>query len=790
MVTQRNKSFTNKHRASSIDDLLSSWLQEDDAIKSEQLLLQFISEYAEPMIKAVITQERQRNWLDHFTFRHHEAADIRNEIIVRLLESLQRLKSDPHKKQVGGLGEDIIRAVRKSISKDLRRDHSVARVSLDDLQHAERYELSSGADISDDSPLSLEELVTSSSASLNEASISDSSSSIVQRLYLQQAWAQLCGLPFPQRFAFLLSLKDEQGNGLLALLPAIGIASESQIAEALEMSLTRLSELWGDLPLHDAQIAKLLGLTRQAIVNYRQRVPNRLARLLLDFRSNKYSPNEQPNLDDDWLLIESEVVQPLRNIDSLEKMAKGIEIMERLPAEATTLPDGLNEAKRRITFISSLARDYFTRMTPSGQVIVLEELRRELEAFRDAMAFVKPPVGPNFQPLTLRWLYIAKKKETECRKRLVSTPILNPFIAAGNPLQPRDHDLFKGRKDIIIAIEENIINPSQRPALLLYGRRRIGKSSTLLNLPVLLSSRFVPIYIDCQNAKWRDSDAMFCYQLVNVIYGELFQRTLHEGLSKPQIEEFEKHAFTRFDDYLDRIEDLSLRMGKQLLLTFDEYERMEEGVRMGSITREVFNQLRHIVQHRERLVVLFSGSHRFEEARTVNWADYLINVKTLELSYLAPDEARELVERPVPGFKLRYEPSVVERILQLTHCQPYLLQAVASDLVNYLNGQKRQIATLTDLEVAVEKVLVTAQAYFHYLWSEDCNDAERELLHALSMDEAIGAHITHHQSEWRRLHRKEIVELQDRRHRFAVELFRRWILKNQIAPSLQLSTNQ
>jgi len=74
------------------------------------------------------------------------------------------------------------------------------------------------------------------------------------------------------------------------------------------------------------------------------------------------------------------------------------------------------------------------------------------------------------------------------------------------------------------------------------------------------------------------------------------------------MEKFEQHTHTCFDNYLDRIEDLSRRIGKQILLTFDEYERMEEGVRTGSITREVFNQLRHLVQHRERLVVLFSGS--------------------------------------------------------------------------------------------------------------------------------------------------------------------------------------
>jgi uncharacterized protein len=482
------------------------------------------------------------------------------------------------------------------------------------------------------------------------------------------------------------------------------------------------------------------------------------------------------------------LIDSLQTVNNPKQIVRATKLMKSLPEASPYFPKGFDEALRRIKELASIAKDYSTRMTVVGQLNALGELRGGLEALRDAMGLTKGPVGPEFQLLATRWLETVKKAEAECQKQLDFISLSNPFVA-GNPLQPHDVNLFKGRKDIIVAIEENIINLGKRPALLLYGRRRIGKSSTLLNLSRLLSSQYVPVYLDCQNAKWRDSDAMFCYQLVKAIYGELFQRTLHAGLSKPQEGEFKHHTFTRFDDYLDRVENLSRRIGKQLLLTFDEYERMEEGVRTGSITREVFNQLRHIVQHRERLVVLFSGSHRFEEARTVNWADYLINVKTLELSYLMPDEARELVERPVPDFNLLYEPGVVERILQLTHGQPYLLQTVASDLVNYLNGQKRQTATLTDLEVAVEKVLVTAQAYFHYLWSEDCNDAERELLHSLVMDEAVGAQISQHQDAWQSLNRKEIVELCDNRYHFTVELFRRWILKNQIAPSLHLSTN-
>lgn len=468
------------------------------------------------------------------------------------------------------------------------------------------------------------------------------------------------------------------------------------------------------------------------------------------------------------------IADKLQPIGGIEGMANSAEIVELIPDHKT--PKSLIEARYRVNNISTLAQEYLTRATPVGQAKILEDLRVELEIFWNVALLAKRPIRFTFQPHISRWLEIVKEAEAQCRRRLDFTPIRNPFVA-GNPLQLRDDELFKGRKDIIVAIEENIINPGQRPALLLYGRRRIGKTSTLLNLPRLLSSQFVPVFVDCQNAKWRDGNAAFCYHLASSVYGELFQRNLLDDLRKPMLEQFEKYAFTRLDEFLDQVEALSRRINKQILLTFDEYERLEEGIAAQKITREVFNQLRNIVQHRERIVVLFSGSHRFEELRVVNWSDYLINVKTLELSFLAPEDARELLTEPVPA--LHYEPGVVDKIIALTHCQPYLLQAVASDLVNYLNAQKRQTATMADLDVAVAKVLVTADAYFHNNW-EECAETEREVLRALVRGEADRVAAPQYQTAVQSLRRKEIVEMRDDRYLFAVELFRLWILKNHL----------
>jgi uncharacterized protein len=470
----------------------------------------------------------------------------------------------------------------------------------------------------------------------------------------------------------------------------------------------------------------------------------------------------------------------LKQLSGLDGIAKAGELLEFIPFDARSVLPGIDEARTRCEAISNLARNYQARVTSAGRSKLLEEMEREIDAFGKAMALTRAPVGPTFQRIAQNWLEIIIKEKSENQKNLSPALISNPFIV-GNPLEERDHDLFKGRKDIILSIEENIINPSQRPALLFYGRRRTGKTSTLLNLPRLLNSQFISVYINLQDAEWRDGNGAFCYHLISVIIKALAKRGIswHDDLKNPTVDEFDGLTFTRLNEYLDRIEAISRRIDKQVLLTFDEYERIEDGLVDNKISREILNQLRVIVQHRERIVVLFSGSHRFSELKLVNWSNYLIDARTIELSFLAPDEGRELIEKPTPGFNLNYDSGVVERILRLTNCQPYLLQAIASDLVNYLNTQKRTLASMADVEVAAERVLVTSQGYFYNIWTEDCSEIERAQLMAIAANSS--AQTERPDSEaLLNLYHKEVIKRVDDRWQLTVELFHRWILKNQV----------
>jgi len=106
---------------------------------------------------------------------------------------------------------------------------------------------------------------------------------IEKRMFLQRLWEELQQLPLNQRAALLLNLKDASGSGCITLFPAIGIATVRQLAKALEITAERFADVWNELPLEDARIAELLGLTRQQVINARKSGRERLARRLKGF---------------------------------------------------------------------------------------------------------------------------------------------------------------------------------------------------------------------------------------------------------------------------------------------------------------------------------------------------------------------------------------------------------------------------------------------------------------------------------------------------------------------------
>jgi len=106
----------------------------------------------------------------------------------------------------------------------------------------------------------------------------DVAGSAERREQLARLWDEVRRLPHRQCAALLLNLRDGETRGVIALLPMLGVARVSEIAEAVRMDAAEFAALWDRLPLEDAVIAELLGATRQQVINLRKVARERLAR--------------------------------------------------------------------------------------------------------------------------------------------------------------------------------------------------------------------------------------------------------------------------------------------------------------------------------------------------------------------------------------------------------------------------------------------------------------------------------------------------------------------------------
>lgn len=98
------------------------------------------------------------------------------------------------------------------------------------------------------------------------------------RASVERLWREILELPPLQRSALLLHLRDPDGVNIVALMVVIGVATEEEVAAALNVSVDELGELWSRLPLDDLTIGRHLGRTRQQIINLRKSARVRLNR--------------------------------------------------------------------------------------------------------------------------------------------------------------------------------------------------------------------------------------------------------------------------------------------------------------------------------------------------------------------------------------------------------------------------------------------------------------------------------------------------------------------------------
>jgi AAA+ ATPase superfamily predicted ATPase len=452
--------------------------------------------------------------------------------------------------------------------------------------------------------------------------------------------------------------------------------------------------------------------------------------------------------------------------------------------ERSQLPAYLAKAVPAFEELARHAQQHMAATLPYNRRRAVERLRDGADALAGELAMTGAAFASMWAQTARKWRDVAMERLAELGEEEASGHIHNPFVF-GQPIEETETNLFVGRRGVVREIEMSLLGAAQKPALVLWGPRRMGKTSVLLQLPRLLGEEFVAAFVDMQAMQVRESVVAFLRSLSAAAAAGMQRRGL--DMEPLDASELEPSPFTTFAGWMERVEHL-LGDKRYLLLCLDEFERLERSIRDGKLPEELMDQIRHMIQHHGRVVLLFAGSHRPDEME-LNWPDALISTRTIRVSYLGEDEARQLITEPVPGFPVQFGPGAVELVLEVTRCQPYLVQAVCFELVNVLNAAGRRDATVDDVAEAVGLALESTHLYLAEMWRQ-LSTEQQTLLQRLAdyehgadserLAEATGLEVSSAESDLRAMARLSIVEVgrETARWRLQIPMVAEWVQRH------------
>ena len=310
----------------------------------------------------------------------------------------------------------------------------------------------------------------------------------------------------------------------------------------------------------------------------------------------------------------------------------------------------------------------------------------------------------------------------------------------------------------------------------------------------------IPVMIDMQGISYKITIQSFLYSVAVAIARAMKKH--HLTVTVPRPDDFASNPTQDFFVFLDSLEE---KLGeRKLILLIDEFEVLEDQVKKGNLEPEIFEYLRDILQHRQNINFLFSGSHQIIE-HTRSYSSTFFNIaRHYKLNRLNKEGADALIQEPVAGF-LEYEPLNIEKIHQLTNDQPYLIHLMCRAIVDYCNEKHKTYVTINDVNIVLDEVMQTIHYYFNWLWDQ-VSPQERVILsalaeggredgHWLALDEVIELYQRFHipfkreylLDDLRKLIDFDVVEnlasdprdtvLDSSRFRIPVGLIRRWLLR-------------
>jgi tetratricopeptide (TPR) repeat protein len=276
----------------------------------------------------------------------------------------------------------------------------------------------------------------------------------------------------------------------------------------------------------------------------------------------------------------------------------------------------------------------------------------------------------------------------------------NPYVI-GTPID--DRQMFFGRETLLQFIDDNLQQGAR--VILLYGQRRIGKSSVLAQIPNFIEpNQFYFVSFDLQNQGRRLLGEVL-HSLANAIVEHLEDDydipldTITLPLETELIHDPDQFSYQFLPEVFQHIGD------KNLVLLLDEFDVLSNYSSESAI-EHFFPYLQSIISIHEKLFIIPAIGRRPEDLQ--NLISLFKGAPAQEVWLLDEPSARSLITKPSEGV-LQYEPDAIQTILNLTSGHPYFTQVLCFSIFGQARAQGQWRVTRADVEQVVHKAIESSR---------------------------------------------------------------------------------
>jgi hypothetical protein len=395
----------------------------------------------------------------------------------------------------------------------------------------------------------------------------------------------------------------------------------------------------------------------------------------------------------------------LENMDEEPLRPQAVETLRRL---------------RAIAREAAVARESLSKLNRSAA------LGRAVSALTELLGDVAQtcpyPEHPLVKDIAVQWRDVLALAAGQAGQVVITRPVENPFVV-GNPVSGQ---AFVGREEIFQRLEElwGSAGNRQVASVVLFGHRRMGKSSILQNLGAhRFGARTLVAYFTMQRAPRLENTGQFLGYLALAIHDSATSAGIR--LTEPDLDTFRADGYLSFNTFLRQ---LKARLeGRRVILAIDEFESIEAQIASGRLNAELLDFLRGVIHSEPWLILVLAGLHTLEEMTADYWNPLFASVTPLKVSFLSLGATAELLANPHPDFPLDFTQDTVRHIYEHVRGQPYLTQLVGHTLVRRYNQevferQRPRSPQFTPAEVdeiiASPEFYEQGSYYFTGVWSQ------------------------------------------------------------------------